>query len=165
MGMVWCGGTALGTVVEDHQLGIVVEQLMDLAVGLADELRLVPDAGDGEVDGQDGEGIDEQVVLAVNALLHLFLGTVLLTEETGALGDGLGIDPGSSRAYAGGVPLHLYGGGSYGQLAGFDITQVVVAVAGIVPLLQLTVEEPLQGGVVHQFLFALEHLLTREDLQ
>ena len=55
--MVWCGGAALGTVVEDHQLGIVVEQLMDLAVGLADELRLVPDAGDGEVDGQDGEGL------------------------------------------------------------------------------------------------------------
>ena len=165
MGMVWRGGTALGTIVEDHQFGIVVEQFMDLAVGLTDELRLVPDAGDGEVDGQDGEGIDEQVVLAVNALLRLFLGTVLLTEEAGTLRDGLGIDPSPCGTYARRVPLHLYGGGAYGQLTGFDIAQVVVTLAGIVPLLQLTVEEPLQGGVVHQFLLALEHLLTGEDLQ
>ena len=41
----------------------------------------------------------------------------------------------------------------------------MVAVAGIVPLLQLTVEEALQGRVVHQLLLALEHLLTGEYLE
>ena len=68
---------------------------MDLTVGLEDELWLVLHTGNGEVDGKDGEGVDEQVVTAVDALLHLFLRTVVLTEETGSLGDGLCIDLGT----------------------------------------------------------------------
>ena len=41
----------------------------------------------------------------------------------------------------------------------------MIAVAGIVPFLQLTVEEPLQWRIVHQFLLTLKHLLTSQDLE
>ena len=61
--------------------------------------------------------------------------------------------------------MYLYRRGAHGQFSRPDITKFVVAVSGIVPLLQLTVEEPLQWRVVHQFLLTLEHLLTGEDLK
>ena len=68
---------------------------MNLAVSLANELWLMLHAGNGEVDGQDGEGIDQQIILTVDRFLELFLGTVALAEETRALGNGLLVDAGS----------------------------------------------------------------------
>ena len=41
----------------------------------------------------------------------------------------------------------------------------MIALAGGLPLLQLTVEEPLQGRVGDEFLLALIHLLTSHNLQ
>ena len=41
----------------------------------------------------------------------------------------------------------------------------MIAQAGIVPFLQLSVEESHQGRVVHQFLLALQHLFAGHDLQ
>ena len=165
MGMVRGGGAALRTVVEHHHLRIFLQQLVNLAVGLADALRLMPHAGDGEVYRQDGVGVHEQVEVVVDRFLRLFLRTVLFAEETRPLGDHLLIDAGARRHDARRVPLYEYRRGSHRQLARLHVAQVVVTPAGVVPFLQLTVEEALQGGVVHQLLFALEHLLTGEDLQ
>ena len=54
----------------------------------------------------------------------------------------------------------MEGGGSDHELTRLYIPQIVVATAGIAPLLELAVEEAQQGRVVHQFLLALQHLLT-----
>ena len=138
---------------------------MDLAVVVENALRLVSDTGDGEVRGQDGVGVDKQIELTVDGLLSLLLRTVLFTEETGTLGDHLLVDAGACGHHAGRIPLYEDRRGADGQLSRPDVAQVVVAVAGIVPLLQLTVEEPLQRRVVHQFLLALQHLLAGQDLE
>ena len=163
--MVWRRSTTLGTVVEDHHLRVFVEQFVYLAIVVTNALRLVPDAGNGEVDRQDGVGVHEQVEMAVDRFLRLFLRTVRLAEETRSLSEHLLVDAGTCGDDACRVPLYLYGRGSYGQLACLYVTQVLIAPTGIVPLLQLAVEEALQRGVVHQFLLALEHLLTGQDLE
>ena len=121
--------------------------------------------GNGEVRGQNGEGIDQQVVLIVDTLLELLLGAILFAEETRALSDGFLVDAGSCGYHTGGIPLHLNRRGTHHQLARLHITQVVIALAGIVPTLQLTIEESLQGRVVHKFLFASQHLLARQNLE
>ena len=138
---------------------------MDLAIRLADELWLVFHAGNGEVDGQDGEGVDKQVEMGIDRLLDLFLGAILFTKETGALGDSLLVDAGTCRDDAGRVPLHLDAGGAYHQLARLGASQLVVTTTGIGPLLQLMVEETNQRRVVGEFLLALQHLLAGEDLE
>ena len=138
-------GSAFGAIVEHHQLWIAFEQLVNLAVGLTNELRLVLHAGNGEVNGQDGVGVDEQVVLTVDALFELLLGTVLLTEETGPLSQSLLVDAGTCRNDAGWVPLHQDRRGTNYQLASLHIPQVVVSASGIFPFLQLAVEESQQG--------------------
>ena len=160
MGMIGGRGATLRSVVEHHQFRILLEQLMNLAIGLADQLRHVLHIRNGEVDRQDGVGVDEEVVLAVDGLLELLLGTVVLAEETGALVDDLLVDAGTCRHHAGWVPLYMEGGGADHELTRLHIPQIVVAATGIVPLLELTIEEAQQGRVVHQFLLALQHLLT-----
>ena len=87
---------------------------MDLTVVVEDTLRLVPDTGDGKVTGQDGVGVDEQIELTIDCFLRLLLWTVLLTEETGTLGECLLLDSGTCGNDTGRIPLHLDGRGSYG---------------------------------------------------
>ena len=87
---------------------------MDFAIRFQDELWLMPDARNREMDRQDGEGVDKQVIAAVDILFHLFLRTVLLTEETGTLGECLLRDSGTCGNDTGRIPLHLNGRGSYG---------------------------------------------------
>ena len=135
---------------------------MNLTIGLTNQLWPVLHTGDGEVCGQNGEGIDKQVVLTIDAFLELLLGAILLAKETGALLDSLFVDAGSCGNHAGWIPLHLDGRGTHHQFACLYIAQVVVAFPGIVPTLELAIEEPLQRRVVHQFLFALQHLLACE---
>ena len=81
---------------------------MDLTIVVVDLLRLMLHTGNRKVDRQDGEGVDEQVILTVDVLLHLFLRTILLTEETRSLGECLLVDAGSCRDHSGRVPLYLY---------------------------------------------------------
>ena len=128
---------------------------MDLSIGLTDQLRHMLHIRNGEVDGQDGVGVDKQVVLAVDGFLELLLGTVLLAEETGPFSKGLLVDAGTCRHHSGRIPLNMERRGADHEFACLHITQIVIASTGIVPLLELTVEESQQGRVVHQFLLAL----------
>ena len=81
---------------------------MDLTIVVVDLLRLMLHTGNRKVDRQDGEGVDEQVIPTVDVLLHLFLRTILLTEEARSLGECLLVDTGSCRDHSGRVPLYLY---------------------------------------------------------
>ena len=119
---------------------------MDAAVHLEDALRLMFYRRDGEMLREDGKRIDEQLPLAIqHAFLHLFLRTIGLTEETGALGQRLLIHLRTRRYDAGWIPLYLDAGCADGQFAGLNTPQVLITLAGSIPLLQLTVEEALQG--------------------
>ena len=118
---------------------------MDLPIGLTDQLRHMLHIRNGEVDRQDGVGVDEQVVLAVDRLLELILGTVLLAEETRSLGEGLLVDAGTCRYHSGWIPLYMKGRGTDHEFACLHVTQIVIASTGIVPLFELTVEESQQG--------------------
>ena len=79
MGMVGSRGTAFGPIVEHHHLGIFVEQIEHLTIIAQDTLRFVSQRGDGEMCGQDGEWIDEQLEMLVDNLLRLLLGAILFT--------------------------------------------------------------------------------------
>ena len=103
--MVWCRCAALGPVVEDHQLGIVGEQLVHLADVLLDALRHMLILGNGEVCGQDGERVDKQREPFFQGYLYLLLGSVLGAEETGAFLQRLLVYFGSRRYHTGWVEL------------------------------------------------------------
>ena len=145
MGMVGSRRTTFRTIIEDQHLRIFLQQFMDLTVTVADLLRLVLHTGNGEVDRQDGEGVHQQVILIADTLLYLFLRTVLFTEETGACCHRLLVDAGTRRDDAGRIPLYLHRGGTHSQLACLHVAQFPIAASGIVPFLQLTVEEAQQG--------------------
>ena len=68
---------------------------MDLTIVVKNALGLVLDTGDGEVRREDRVGIDEQIEMAVDGFLGLFLRTVLFAEETRPLSDCLLIDAGT----------------------------------------------------------------------
>ncbi len=138
---------------------------MYLAIGLAYLLRLVLHRGDGKVDRQDGEGVYQQVVLVIDRFLKLLFRAILLAEETRALCHRLLIDTGSCRHHPGRVPLYLHARSTHYQLAGLYIAQVVVALSGIVPLLQLTIEEAQEGRILEEFKLAFQHLLTGQDFE
>ena len=77
--MVGSRGATFGSVVEHHHLGIFVEQIEHLTIIAQDTLRFVSQRGDGEMCGQDGEWIDEQLEMLVDNLLRLLLGAILFT--------------------------------------------------------------------------------------
>ncbi len=89
-----------------------------------DGLREVPVADDHEVVPEDGEGIDLDVVapaLAPFELDMVLLGrAVLLAQEAGPGGDGLGGGVGGRGAHPLRVPLDPAGEAMYGQLPRFD---------------------------------------------
>ena len=114
--------------------------------------------------GQYGVGVYQQLVLSVYRFLDLLLRAVLLAQETGTLGQCLLVDLGARRHDARGVPLHLHGRCSHHQFAGLHVAQILVALAGIVPLLELAVKESHQWRVVDELLFALIHLLACHNL-
>ena len=64
--MVGSRGATFWSVIEYHHLWILGKQLMNFAIGMTDELWLVFYRWDGKVDGQDGEGVDQQIVLSVD---------------------------------------------------------------------------------------------------
>ena len=84
--MIGSRSTALWSVIEYHHLWILGKQLVNLAIGITNQLRLVLYRWNGKVDGQDGEGVDQQVELSIDRFLNLLLGAILLAQETGALG-------------------------------------------------------------------------------
>ena len=86
MGVIGSRSTALWSVIEYHHLWILGKQLVNLAIGITNQLRLVLYRWNGKVDGQDGEGVDQQVELSIDRFLNLLLGAILLAQETGALG-------------------------------------------------------------------------------
>ena len=79
---------------------------MHLAIVAPDGLRAMPPCRYGEVHGQDGVGVDQQLKLIVYHLLHLLLGTVLLTKEAGSAADGFPVYVGSRANDACGVELY-----------------------------------------------------------
>ena len=81
---------------------------MYLAVVLTDALRLVLDAGNGEMYRQDGVGVYKQVKMTVDGFLRLLLRAVCLAEETRPVGNHFLVDAGTCRHHTGGVPLYFY---------------------------------------------------------
>ena len=118
---------------------------MNLAVTVDDPLRLMFHRGNGEMLRQDGERIHQQFILTVDDLLHLLLRTILLTEETRAFLNGLSVNLRTCRHHTGWIPLYLYRVSPYRQFTGLDATHILITAAHLVPLLQLTIEEPLEG--------------------
>ena len=57
--MVGSRSATLWSVVEHHHLWILSQQLMNLAIGIQDELWLMLHRWNGKVDGQDGEGVNQ----------------------------------------------------------------------------------------------------------
>ena len=145
--MVGSRRAALRSVIEHRQRRIGVEQSVNLAIVHADALRTVRAQRNGEVLGHDREGVDEQREVLVHLLLHLLLRSVLLAEEAGALGDGLAVDVCACRDDACGVVLQLERNLAARQLARLHVAQVVEVLSGILPHLQLAVEEALQRTV------------------
>ena len=137
----------LRSVIEHRQRRIGVEQSVNLAIVHADALRTVRAQRNGEVLRHDREGVDEQREVLVHLLLHLLLRSVLLAEEAGALGDGLAVDVCACRDDACGVELQLERNLAARQLARLHVAQVVEVLSGILPHLQLAVEEALQRTV------------------
>ena len=138
MQMVWSRGTALRTVVEYHQFAVQTQKSVHLAIVLEDGLRLMLACRNREMYRKDRERIDQQVETFVYLLGHLYLRTVLLAEEAWTLIEGLLVYLGTCAHDAGRVPLQLE---KVGESLALHVLQVAVAMAGILPSLQLAVEE------------------------
>ena len=143
--MVGSGGAAARSVVEHEmprQAACHAEQVGEVS---ADALRGVHEAGQGEVPGQDGIGVDEQFIVVEARAVQLFLRTLRQAEET--------------RALCQCLPVHLCPGGhdacrvvlqhqSVLQGALLHVCQFVVASACVVPDFQLTAEVAVGFGFV-----------------
>ena len=86
MGMIGSRCATARTVVEHHQLGKVIQQLVYFRIMRGYLLGFMPPKWDGIMFGQDGERIDEQFKILVNRLRHLLFRSVFLAEETRAGG-------------------------------------------------------------------------------
>ena len=64
------------------------KQSSHLAVVLANKLRLVNFCGYGEMQWQDGEGVNQQLEIVIDGYLRLNRWPVLLTQEAGTLRQG-----------------------------------------------------------------------------
>ena len=142
--MVRCRGTTEWTVVEHHQLRIMIQQLYHLAVHSTNLLCVMTTGGDGEMHRQDGVGIDQQLIVHILHLGQLFLRAVLSAEETGTGGYRLLSDGGAGRTDAGGVELHFEGRRSHVQLAGLHMTQFTIAFTRLRPQAQLAIEKTVE---------------------
>ena len=163
MHVVGSAGTTLRTVVEHHQLGISSKQLMYLTIVRENALWLMAPGRNREVHRQDGERIDEELKLLVDILRHLHAWAVFLAQETGAAGYRRFVYLRSGTDDACGIELHLCREIAYRQLAHLHVLKVVEALTGIVPPLQLAVEEPLQTAVVGPVVVMEVHLLARHN--
>ena len=133
---------------------------MYLAIRIKYSLGLVFKRRNGEVLLQNRERIHQQLILAIDFLLDLLLGTILLTKEARTFCDGLLVDLGTCGYHTSRVPLNLNAISPHHQLTRLGASQVMITLSGYLPLLQLTVKETLQRRVCHQFLLTLKHLLT-----
>ena len=111
-----------------------------------DALGLMTRQRNGEMHGQNGVGVHEQLIamLAVAARhrpRELLRGTVLCTQEAWALADGLLVDLRSRRHHACRIPLDAQRCIACRKLTRLHIRQVAIASVGIAPFLQLSVEE------------------------
>ena len=138
----------------------MLRQLQHLTIHGQDALGLVLHRRQRKVNRQNGERIDQQLVLAVNDTMHLLLWTILGTQETRTLSYRLGINLGTRRTYTRRIPLSLQGNGICHQFARFYLLQVTIALAHIMPRLQLTVKEPQNGRFRQRVTPTLLHLLA-----
>ena len=83
------------------------QQSVHLAIMAVDGLWLVLGGGNGEVDRQDGEGVDQELEVVVYLLGHLFLGAVSLAQEAGALAECVLVYLGACADDACRIELHL----------------------------------------------------------
>ena len=134
---------------------------MHLAIMAVDGLWLVLGGGNGEVDRQDGEGVDQELEVVVYLLGHLFLGAVSLAQEAGALAECVLVYLGACADDACRIELHLQ---LVGELAHLYVLEVAEAVACVFPHLQLSVEEARDAAVLHDVGLALQHLLSGLEL-
>ena len=144
MGMVGCRGTTERSVIEDHQFGIMSQQLYHLAIHATNLLGLMPAGRNGEMHGEDGIWVDQQFIVHILYFRQLLCGTVLPAQETRTGCNGLLGDGGTCRTDTCGVELHLKRRGTHVQLACLHMTQFPIAVARLRPQRQLTVEIAIQ---------------------
>ena len=145
--MVGGAGSTFRTVIEYHQLGVSLQNLVHLTIVRQYALRLVLACGNGEVHRQYRERIYQQLELLVKGLRHLLLRAVLRTEEARAVGDGRPVDFGSRADDSSRIELDFCRVFAYRKLTHLHILKFVVTLSGIVPFLQLAVEEPEQTAV------------------
>ena len=160
VGMVGSRGATLRTIIQHGEGSGALSQSQHFAIHRQDALGLVLQGGQREVDRQYGEGIDQQLVLAVHHATHLLLRTMLATEEARALADALGINPGSRRTDAGRIPLHRQRDVLCRKLTNLDTIQFTIALTHSIPRLQLTLEETPQGTILSYITVQLMQLLT-----
>src|SRR5574344_1986522 len=108
MSMIRSCGTALRTVIEYHHLRIFSEQLIYLGIHPHNLLRLMLLGRYREVYWKDGERIYQQVISIVHHHLHLLLGAILLTQETGSLLQCLSVYLGTRRYHSCRIPLYSH---------------------------------------------------------
>ena len=152
MHVVGSRGSALRTVIEHHHIRIAIRQLVHHRIVAADALWLMTRQRNREVHGQDGVGVDKQFVACLPVAAHhgfseLISRSVLGTEEAGSLIDSVCVDFCSGRNHAGRVPLHAQRRITCREFTRLNIGQVAIALIGIVPFLQLPVEEPCQRSL------------------
>ena len=148
MSVVGGRSSTVGAVVEYGEFGITLYHAEYLAITRAYALRVVAVERDGKVDGQNGEGVDQQREVVVQAFGHLLLRTVVGAEEAGPMGYAAGIDARTGRDHAGRVELHLQQRVAATEAALLYMVEVAEALAGVAPELQLAVYEAVEFAAV-----------------
>ena len=123
----------------------MLQQLYHLAIHTTYLLRLMASHRNGEMHGQDGIRIDQQLVVGILYLGQLLCRTIGLTQEARTSSYSLLTDGGTSRTDACWVKLHLESRRAHTQLTGLYMTQLTITVAGLRPQFQLSVKITVQG--------------------
>ena len=156
MQVVGSTGTTHRTIVEHGQVGVSLQQLPHRTYMLGYALWLMLCRGYGEMYGQDGERIQQQLkampLLLFPALLrggggacHLHLRPILLTEETRPLVKGLLVNLRTSRHHSCRIELQPQADAIGLQLARLHLVQVLIALARLVPDGELSLHEMVGG--------------------
>ena len=112
------------------------------------------------MNGQYGVRIDQQLIVFVYDAAHLLLRTILMAQETGAFGNRASVNFGTCRSDTSRIPLNVQCETLCYQFAGFYLPQVTIALAYVVPRLQLAQEETHQGRQAQRVFPTLGHPLA-----
>ena len=161
MSMVGSRGTAARTIIEDHDVGIIVEQRINLREQSGYALRLMATSRQSEVHWQNREWIYQEFQSTLQNLRHLTVVAISIAEKTRTLGNSLLVDVGTSRHYACRIELRL----DVAQLLGLDMRELLIVEVRNLPYFELAIEETLQTIVGSSVEFACYELLASRNLE